>query len=128
MKRNKFYDSKRWDKARQRVLKRDNYIDMEAKRYGKLKPATVVHHILPRGEYPEYELADWNLISLSKETHNAMHDRNSDELSQKGIDLLIRTCNRNFIPIPDKYKQLEKKKNNRKGRGFKGLPPQALRG
>ena len=51
----------------------------------------MVHHIFPREDYPEFQWSEWNLISLSSEMHNALHDRNSGELTEKGMDLLKRT-------------------------------------
>lgn len=85
------YRSKRWKKVRARILRRDGYQDVIAKRYGKTIEATVVHHIYPADQYPEYEWEDWNLISLSAETHNKMHDRDTRELTAEGKRLQART-------------------------------------
>ena len=110
-----FYESPKWLRIRQSVLRRDKYFDMERKRYGVFKPAEVVHHIFPRDEFPEYQYELWNLISLSRKTHNEMHDRDSDRLSEKGVDLLRRTCRKYGRQIPEQYKQKPKriKKENR---------------
>ena len=107
-----WYQSSKWMRVRQRVLRRDKYFDMEAKRYGKTKQAEIVHHIFPKDEYPEYAYEMWNLISLSRKTHNEMHDRDTDELTEKGIDLLRRTCRKYGKEIPKKY--LEQKKKGKK--------------
>lgn len=56
----------------------------ESKRYGKSESATTVHHIYPREIYPELELVEWNLISLSSKMHNTMHVRDSHEMTELG--------------------------------------------
>ena len=112
--RDEFYDDPKWKRIRQSVLRRDGYMDREAKRFGKVKQAEVVHHIFPKDEFPEYAFSVWNLISLSRQTHNEMHDRETDELTEKGRDLLLRTARRNNVPVPEKY---EKAKQSQKGKG-----------
>lgn len=84
------YTSKRWAKLRERILKRDGYICQYNKRYGRLVQANTVHHIYPADEYPEYEWCEWNLISLSAEAHNRMHDRESHRLTDEGLRLMKR--------------------------------------
>ncbi|MNW36754.1 hypothetical protein D3C74_137720 [compost metagenome] len=79
-----FYKSKRWLNKRAKVLRRDEYMCQESKRYGKSEPATTVHHIYSREIYPELKLVDWNLISLSSKMHNAMHVRDSHEMTELG--------------------------------------------
>lgn len=106
-----FYHGKKWKRIRGLVLRRDNYQDQLEKRYGRLKEATIVHHILPREYFPMYEYETWNLISVSKGTHNKLHDRDTDELTDLGIELVERTCRKNHIDIPKRYHilKLEKK-------------------
>ena len=106
-----FYQSSKWLKIRERVLRRDNYIDQLEKRYGRIKEANLVHHILPREYYPEYELCEWNLISISKKTHNLLHDRDSNELTLKGIELVEILCRKKNMDIPERYQYylMEKK-------------------
>lgn len=86
-----YYRSKRWQKKRAKILRRDGYQCQESKRYGRNVQADVVHHIFPRDLYPEYEWSDWNLISLCSAEHNKMHDRDTNELTIKGKDLMERT-------------------------------------
>lgn len=86
-----FYKSKRWQKLRAKVMRRDGYQCQESKRYGKNVPAEMVHHIFPREDYPEYEWCAWNLISLSNAEHNKLHDRETNALTRRGMDLLDRT-------------------------------------
>lgn len=78
------YKSARWKRLRERVLRRDKYLCRESARYGRVVPATVVHHVWPAALYPEYAWCEWNLISLSAKEHNAMHDRETDALTELG--------------------------------------------
>lgn len=87
-----FYKSKRWERLRRAVLSRDGYKCQESARYGKSVPATTVHHIFPRETYPQYQWEAWNLISLSHDVHNEMHDRATGELTDKGRKLMQRTA------------------------------------
>lgn len=80
----KFYKSKKWKKKRQSILKRDEYLCRECKRYGKTTQATTVHHVLPLEQRPELKLNSANLISLCDTCHNKMHDRYTNELTEKG--------------------------------------------
>ncbi len=94
-----FYKSKRWRKLRGRILARDGYRCQEAKRYGKVVPANTVHHIFPMTDYPQYRWEPWNLLSLSNDAHNQMHDRNTGELTDKGRELLERTARKYGVEI-----------------------------
>lgn len=96
---NPFYKSKRWLQTRERILRRDNYQCQESKKYGRMIPAETVHHIFPLEEWPEYSLASWNLISLSFKEHNAMHDRSTNTLTDKGEELRRRTAKKQGIPL-----------------------------
>ncbi len=98
-----FYTSEKWRRKRLAILKRDGYQDQVEKRYGKTVEATIVHHIFPLDTYPEYRLADWNLVSVSFATHNRLHDRETDELTELGVELLRRVARKNNIAIPFKY-------------------------
>ena len=86
------YDGKRWQRLRESILRRDGYQCRESRRYGKTVEATIVHHIYPAEEYPEYAWCSWNLISLSREAHNAMHDRNTGALTALGREWMRRSC------------------------------------
>ena len=85
-----FYKSKRWKEKREKILRRDEYLCRECKRYGKATPATTVHHILPLEQRPDLKLNSQNLISLCNECHNQMHDRNTNELTEKGLQWVER--------------------------------------
>lgn len=87
-----YYKSKRWRIKRESILKRDGYQCQISKRFGKIVEANTVHHIFPRRDFPEFAWENWNLISISSEKHAELHDRESDKLTQKGLDLLRRTA------------------------------------
>lgn len=59
-----FYKSRQWKSKREVILKRDEYLCRECKRYGKTTPAATVNHIMPLELYFEYRLMNWNLLSL----------------------------------------------------------------
>lgn len=87
----KRYKNKRWEAKRSKILRRDKYLCQISKRYGKNVDANTVHHIYPVEEYPEYQYCDWNLISVSNEIHNKLHDRVTNSLTDMGEDLKRRT-------------------------------------
>jgi len=93
-----FYKSKRWEKKREKILRRDGYECQESKRYGKRIEADTVHHIFPRETHPQYEWEDWNLISLSAAVHDKMHDRTTGKLTDQGAALLLRIARERNIP------------------------------
>lgn len=105
----KTYKEPRWLKLRAKVLRRDNYMDQYLFRYGKFRQAELVHHIFPVEAFPGYQFEEWNLISITKRTHDALHDTDGS-LSKKGVELLVRTARRNKIPIPYQYINQEKKR------------------
>lgn len=79
------YKSRRWLAKRKAVLRRDRYQCRECRRFGIASDASVVHHAYPADDYPEYAWEDWNLISLCSACHNAMHDRESGALTDRGL-------------------------------------------
>lgn len=96
-----FYKSTKWKRKRNNILKRDDYMCQESKRYGKTVSATTVHHIYPLEQYPQLALVDWNLISFSANKHNAMHDRDTHELTELGKQWQAR--------VRDKFEEWQKK-------------------
>ena len=79
-----FYKTKRWLRKRSVILRRDEYMCRECRRYGKTTQANTVHHIYPLEHYPQYKLTNENLISLCDRCHEAMHNRFTNELTEKG--------------------------------------------
>lgn len=88
------YNTKLWERIRAAVLRKDEYLCQECKRYGKSTEANTVHHVLPAekctGEYERFKYDSRNLISLCRKCHEHMHVRNSGELSDAGENLLRR--------------------------------------
>jgi 5-methylcytosine-specific restriction protein A len=79
-----FYKTAKWKNKREKILRRDEYLCQECRRYGRTTPATTVHHIHPAEKHPEWKLASWNMISLCHECHNKMHDRDNGALTALG--------------------------------------------
>ena len=79
------YRDRRWPRLRDKVLRRDGYLCRECLRYGKRVQAGTAHHVFPVSDFPGRAWAPWNLISLCSACHNAMHDRGSDKLTDKGL-------------------------------------------
>jgi len=80
----RLYKTKRWERKRAAVLRRDEYLCQECKRYGKTVQANTVHHIYPLEDYPELALVGDNLISLCNACHERMHDRMTGEVTELG--------------------------------------------
>lgn len=85
------YTRKKWKRKRAHILRMDQYLDCIELRYGRRVQATIVHHIYPAAEYPEYAYCDWNLISVSMATHNKLENRITGKLTEMGIALQRRT-------------------------------------
>ena len=85
------YKSARWKRRRAAVLAAAGYQCQYFRRFGKMREATVVHHIWPAEAYPEYAWCRWNMIALSAEAHDLMHDHRSGRLSAAGEALRRRT-------------------------------------
>lgn len=98
------FNSKRWEMLRARVLRRDEYLDQVLLRYGKRITADTVHHALPREVFPEYAFCSWNCVSVSRDTHNKLHDRDGHYLTDEGMKLLERIARKNNINISEKEK------------------------
>jgi len=85
------YQGKRWEALREQAFRRDRYRCRECARFGRMVPAERAHHAWPVEEYPEYQWALWNLVSLCSGCHDAMHDRGTRELTERGMYWLRRT-------------------------------------
>ena len=87
----KFYHSKGWVVARDKVKNYCNSLDIYAFLFeGRWQAGRVVHHIIPLKEGWNKRLAKSNLILLSDETHEKLHKRmeQSKEEKQKVINEL----------------------------------------
>lgn len=95
-----FYKSTKWKAKRERILKRDEYICRECKRYGRTTGATTVHHVYPLEQRPELKLNTNNLISLCSKCHDKMHDRTNNELTITGKQWCEKLKNKIFLSPP----------------------------
>ena len=73
MQHNTWYDSARWHKLRQKILRRDKYMCVECKRFGRIKEASEVHHIKHLEDFPELAYDENNLVSLCRACHRKAH-------------------------------------------------------
>ena len=97
-----FYnDDRRWRQKREAILRRDKYQDQLEKRAGRIVQADTVHHILPIEQYPQYRWSDWNLISLSRASHEALHNRYTGELTAEGKRLMQELAHKRGIPMSE---------------------------
>lgn len=68
-----FYHSSKWIRKRSHILRRDKYMCQECRKYGKMTPATYVHHIEHLEDRPDLALVDSNLESVCLACHNKLH-------------------------------------------------------
>ncbi len=99
--KDKWYGSKQWKQKQQHILRRDGWLDQVALRDGVRIEADTVHHILPRDEYPQYQMCDWNLISVNGNlTHKKrLHEKYSGKLTKLGKSLMYETAAAQGIPL-----------------------------
>lgn len=98
-----FIWSEQWRRKAKSIMRRDGYIDQWILRTtGRTVPAEVVHHILPREDFPQYAMEDWNLISLSRNTHNKVIHTIKGKLTNEGRKLMFETAFKNDIKLQEK--------------------------
>ena len=85
-----FIDSKAWRKKRAYILRRDKYQCQICKRYGRMRQATEVHHIVHIEDDPSRALDASNLISLCKACHNAQHPEKMKKPGRYGAEAARR--------------------------------------
>ena len=68
------YRTPRWRRLREKILRRDGYMSVIARRYGQSVKANLVHHVWPAEDFPEYAWAPWNLVSITLEEHALLHN------------------------------------------------------
>lgn len=69
-----FYQSVKWKRKREKILRRDKYQCQICRRYGRIIEAKVVHHKIELEDDPTLALVDDNLVSLCNACHNKVHD------------------------------------------------------
>ena len=98
-----FIWSEKWREKSQKVLRRDNYLDQYIlQNENRVIPADMVHHILPRESFPQYAMEDWNLIAVSRRTHNKILHTIKGKLTRAGKSLMYETAWRNGIKMTEK--------------------------
>lgn len=110
------YKSTAWKKKRAAILRRDGYKSQLAARYGRNVSGDTVHHILPVEFFPEYRYKDWNLITITHDEHNRLHDRETHKLTDEGLALARRTALKVGLDIEEVMNRMEiaHEKENRK--------------
>jgi len=91
-----FYKNTKWKGKRERILKRDEYLCKECKRYGKSVVANTVHHVIPLEQRQDLKYSSNNLISLCRKCHDKMHDRTNNELTRLGEQWVVRVSSKNL--------------------------------
>ena len=98
-----FIWSEQWRRKAHSILRRDGYIDQYIlKTTGRMIEANLVHHILPRDEFPQYAMEDWNLISLNKRTHSRIIHTIKGKLTNEGRKLMMETAFKQGIKLHEK--------------------------
>ena len=79
------YNSERWRRKAEVIKRRDNYQCVECRKYGKLRPAQIVHHIQTVEEHPELTWEDSTLESLCMACHNRKHPEKAAKKNRRWI-------------------------------------------
>lgn len=59
-------------------------------KYHRAVPADTVHHIQPAAEKPDLFYSDWNLIPVSRQSHEEIHNRYKQERQADVMEELQR--------------------------------------
>ncbi len=78
------YKAPRWECARDQALRAYGYECQECRRFGYKRAATVVHHVWPVEQWPEFAWQSWNHLPLCGKCHDRMHDRITRKLTPLG--------------------------------------------
>ncbi|WP_125589758.1 HNH endonuclease [Companilactobacillus jidongensis] len=97
-KRESFYHSGQWKKLRLFVLERDNYLCQYCLRFGLVRPAKIVDHVVPAQAAPELMTDISNLVTCCNTCHRAKteweqrfyHTGYQDEKQRIKADILIK--------------------------------------
>lgn len=87
----KEYHTQRWKNLRQYVMTNYNGLDIyQLYKYHKAAPADTVHHIQPAAEKPALFYSDRNLIPVSRQSHEEIHNRYKQERQEDVMEELQR--------------------------------------
>lgn len=76
-----FYQGEKWKRIRARILRRDKYQCQLCRRYGRMREATEVHHIIHLDEDLSKAYDAKNLISLCHACHNLQHPEKTKSIN-----------------------------------------------
>ncbi|WP_018934569.1 HNH endonuclease [Gracilibacillus lacisalsi] len=97
--RDAFYKSFIWQKKRETILERDEYLCQVCMEYDDPIPADTVHHIVHLRDDPTLALVDTNLISVCFDCHNDLHpEKGFGQKKEKKISRKIKTFEVNENP------------------------------
>ena len=92
------YNSEKWKKKREAILRRDHYQCQWCKRYGRITAATTVHHIKHVEDRPDLVYEGANLISVCNDCHNKLHPEKAKRAAESGGSRPIREKAKYYIP------------------------------
>lgn len=82
--RDAFYQRQAWRNKRKEILKRDNNECQVSKSLGEVvTKKLIVHHIKPLEYFPELAMVDSNLITVSHQVHNIIHELNETKFDDE---------------------------------------------
>ena len=82
----RFYNSRTWRNKRKEILIRDNNECQICKGDGRVSKASVVHHIKELEQRPDLALVSFNLQSVCRNCHEALHGREKKVITQLNIE------------------------------------------
>jgi|SRR5690625_1319520 len=112
---NRFYGRVQWTRVRSNILRRDEYMCRECRRFGRTTEATHVHHIFPIETHWELRTNRDNLVSLCNVCHEKMHNRITNEITKVGNQWQEKIKNKIISDSPPL--NCVGKKNNRSEEG-----------
>lgn len=96
---NTFYKSYTWQKCRQAILIRDDYLCQVCLKNGEPIPADTVHHIIHLRDDPSKALDSNNLMSVCFDCHNDLHpEKGFGSVKDKEIPKGIKVFKTNQNP------------------------------
>lgn len=94
----KIYNSKDWQRVRERVLTYYNYLCRDCLYNKKITPYNVVHHVKELKDYPELAFVESNLVPLCHACHNKTHSsKRTKKESNIKVDHVKMEANQELI-------------------------------
>jgi 5-methylcytosine-specific restriction protein A len=70
----RLYHTSRWARLREVIMIKYDHLDLYALRHKVIRPADTIHHIVPAKEDPSRFFDPTNLIPVSRESHDEIHE------------------------------------------------------